>query len=170
MKRRLMAWLLAILALPIVGAPGVATATQLPELTQPLVAYRSQQAELTEVRRLMTLRAINGPYTTPAGAAAGHHRLRPQVERWRPLVEWYFPADRVDWAMRVMACESGGDPLAKNPHSSARGLFQHLARYWPERAVAAGWAGADIFDPQANTAVAAWLLATGGPGHWVCRG
>lgn len=72
--------------------------------------------------------------------------------------------------MRVMACESGGNPLAKNPRSSASGLFQHLARLWPERSVKAGWPGADIFDPEANIAVAAWLYYYGGgPGHWVCK-
>lgn len=91
------------------------------------------------------------------------------VEQWRPLVEKYFQPDAVPWAMRVMACESGGDPFAKNPNSSASGLFQHLARYWPDRSSAAGWGGADIFDGEANIAVAAWLFATGGPGHWVCR-
>lgn len=92
-----------------------------------------------------------------------------EVERWRPLVALYFPEDRVDWALRIIACESGGDPLAKNPHSSASGLFQHLARLWPERAAQAGFAGADVFDPVANIAVAAWLLDNGGTSHWVCK-
>ena len=94
---------------------------------------------------------------------------RPGVEQWRPLVEKYFQPDDVAWAMRVMACESGGDPYAKNPRSSASGLFQHLARYWDARSAKAGWAGASIWDPEANIAVAAWLYYTGGPGHWVCK-
>ncbi len=92
------------------------------------------------------------------------------VEQWRTLVEKYFQPADIPWAMRVMACESGGNPLAKNPRSSASGLFQHLARLWPERSVKAGWPGADIFDPEANIAVAAWLYYYGGgPGHWVCK-
>lgn len=91
------------------------------------------------------------------------------VEQWRPLVEHYFDAADVGWAMRVMACESQGDPNAKNPSSSASGLFQHLARFWPERSVKAGWAGSSVFDPEANVAVAAWLYYTGGAGHWVCK-
>lgn len=91
------------------------------------------------------------------------------VEQWRPLVETYFlPAD-VPWAMRVMACESGGNPLAKNPNSSASGLFQHLARYWDARSAKAGWAGASIWDPEANIAVAAWLYYNSGPQHWTCK-
>lgn len=92
------------------------------------------------------------------------------VEQWRGLVESYFAAGDVAWAMRVMKCESKGDPDAKNPYSSASGLFQHLARYWDERSAKAGWGGANIFDPTANVAVAAWLFYSGGgAGHWVCR-
>ena len=91
------------------------------------------------------------------------------VEQWRGLVEQYFRPDDVPWAMAVMQCESGGDPDAKNPNSSASGIFQHLASLWPARSEAAGWAGADIFDPVANVAVAAWLVEQkGGRGHWTC--
>ncbi len=81
----------------------------------------------------------------------------------------YFAADQVERALRVMACESGGLPTAKNPGSSASGLFQHLGRYWTARSQRAGWAGASIFDPEANIAVAAWLQRTGGWSHWECR-
>lgn len=91
------------------------------------------------------------------------------VEQWRGLVETYFQPEDVPWAMRVMWCESKGDPNAKNPRSSASGLFQHLATYWPERSAKAGWAGASIFDPEANIAVAAWLYSWGGSSHWVCK-
>jgi len=94
---------------------------------------------------------------------------RGSVEQWLPLVMTYFQAVDIPWAMRVMSCESGGSPTAKNPGSSASGLFQHLARYWPSRSVAAGWAGASIWDPEANIAVAAWLFYTGGRSHWVCK-
>jgi soluble lytic murein transglycosylase-like protein len=90
------------------------------------------------------------------------------VEQWRPLVETYFRAGEVDRAMRIMACESGGNPRAYN-RSGASGLFQHLARYWSSRSAAAGWAGADIFNPTANVAVAAWLRDAMGWGSWVCR-
>lgn len=93
-----------------------------------------------------------------------------QVEQWRPLVASYFAPDDLPWAMRVMNCESKGDPRARNPRSSASGLFQHLLRYWAERSAKAGWAGADVFDPTANVAVAAWLYYEGGgPSHWTCR-
>jgi len=95
--------------------------------------------------------------------------VSPGAEQWRSLVEVYFPSDWVGWALRIMQCESGGDVYAKNPHSSASGLFQHLARYWEERSTKAGWAGASIWDPEANIAVAAWLLENGGTSHWTCK-
>lgn len=92
------------------------------------------------------------------------------VEQWRPLVATYFRSEDVDRALRIMACESGGNPNAANPRSSARGLFQHLGKYWTRRSAAAGWAGASILDPTANVAVAAWLRdQPGGFSHWVCR-
>ncbi len=93
-----------------------------------------------------------------------------EVERWRPLVAVYFPAQDVELALCIINAESGGNPDAKNPNSSASGLFQHLARYWPERSTAAGWGGASIWNPEANTAVAAWLAATGGWSHWTTYG
>lgn len=108
----------------------------------------------------------------PAPTARNTARSRAPAPRaaegWRDLVAAYFPADQVDKALAVMWCESRGDPGAYNSSSGASGLFQHLAKYWPERASKAGWGGADVFDPEANTAVAAWLQRTGGWGHWTC--
>lgn len=89
------------------------------------------------------------------------------VEHWRPLVAAYFAPEHVDLALRIIACESNGSPDAKNPRSTASGLWQHLASYWSERSAKAGWAGASIWEPEANTAVAAWLVYHGGGwGHW----
>lgn len=89
------------------------------------------------------------------------------VEQWRELVTLYFD-DQAETALRVMRCESGGNPDAYNSGSGASGLFQHLPKYWSERSTKAGVPGADIFDPVANVLVAAWLQATGGWGHWTC--
>ena len=95
------------------------------------------------------------------------------VEQWRSLVETYFRPGDVDRALRIMQCESGGDPNIMHDFSnpaSASGLMQHLGKYWATRSAAAGWAGASIFDPTANVAVAAWLRdQPGGFSHWVCR-
>jgi hypothetical protein len=49
-------------------------------------------------------------------------------------------------------------------------LFQHLASAWEARSEAAGIAGASIWDPEANVAVAAWLFYEGGgKRHWTCK-
>lgn len=104
--------------------------------------------------------------TWPALPPHVHRGVGSDVEQWRPLIEQYFPPRQVNTAMCVLRYESGGNPNAKNPHSTASGLFQHLASYWDDRSAKAGWDGADIFDPEANVAVAAWLQDTGGWAHW----
>ncbi len=161
MKRMITTVLVAVMALATTAAPASAIETQ--ELRVAREAYLTAQLAATQAARLTDLRDINGPYDHDPGEFTW------DVERWRPVVEWYFPADRVEWALRIIRCESHGDPIAKNPHSTASGLFQHLASLWPERAAKAGFAGADVFDPIANIAVGAWLLENGGPGNWVCK-
>lgn len=108
--------------------------------------------------------------STTAASAGG-------VERWRGLVAAYFPAERVEEALRVMHCESKGDPNARNPHSGAAGLFQFMARTWGWASAEAGFGGASVYDPEANIASAAWLVqhsiatghAGGAWGHWTCK-
>ncbi len=99
------------------------------------------------------------------------------AEQWRGLVAAYFPASLVDEALVVMQCESRGDPSARNPYSGAAGLFQFMPRTWSFASEGAGFAGADVYDAEANIAAAAWLvdysLATGHGGgawgHWNCK-
>ena len=105
-----------------------------------------------------------------------------QTDRWRPLVEEaledYGISDQVDTFMRVLHCESRGDPDAfnnvvyDNPLDQASGLMQHMPRWWDERAAAAGFAGYSPFDPVANIYTSAWLLTSRGGGwaHWTCYG
>ncbi len=133
-------------------------------LREAWLAWQGARADLREANAPRLLTRTIDPALLP--------RVRtyiPEVERWRPLVAEHFLRGDVPWAMRVLDCESTGDPDAKNPRSTASGLFQHLASQWPERASKAGWGGADVFDPEANIAVAAWLYYLDGPRHWVCR-
>lgn len=97
------------------------------------------------------------PTTTSGGSGSGGWTGRPAVEQWRPLVQQHFPANRVDQALQIIQCESLGDPNAYNPYSGASGLFQFLPSTWATTAPKAGYAGASVFDPVANTATAAWL-------------
>lgn len=81
----------------------------------------------------------------------------PQVERWRSLVAQFFPAHRVDEALAIVRCESNGDPNAYNPYSGASGLFQFIPSTWATTAPKAGYPDSSPFEPEANTASAAWL-------------
>ncbi len=136
-------------------------------MRQDVDAYRAE----VHAEFIADLIALNGPYVEPEAPHSHPPRSYSEgVEQWRGLVTIYFPAEWVEWGLTIMSCESGGNPLAKSPISTASGLFQHLASYWQDRSARAGWAGADIFNPEANIAVAAWLL-DGGKGwrHWECR-
>jgi hypothetical protein len=93
------------------------------------------------------------------------------VVRWADKVSVYFLADDFDWAMRVILCESSGREEVVNRRSKSTGLFQHLPKFWEERHVLANDAGyvndGDMFDPDDNIAVAAWLYYEyGGSRHW----
>lgn len=95
------------------------------------------------------------PTTSDGGGGPWDHP--PEVEQWRGLVEEYFPSNRVEEALRIIDCESNGDPNAMNPYSGASGLFQFLPSTWESTAPKAGFAGASPFDPEANVGSAAWL-------------
>ena len=100
---------------------------------------------------------------------------RRDVEEWRSLVAQYFPDYLVDEALAVMACESFGDPSITNPSSGAAGLFQFIPSTWGWASPPAGWEGASPYDPEANVAVAAWLVqysidrGQDAWHHWVCK-
>lgn len=84
----------------------------------------------------------------------------------RGIIALFFQPQDVELALDVAYCESRWDPRATNPSSGAAGLFQQLPRFWAERSAAAGWAGADIHNAHANTAVSAWLVNQDGWIHW----
>jgi hypothetical protein len=104
----------------------------------------------------------NGGTTTPPG---GTIKIRPSTEAWRPVVAAHFPADRVDEALAIIQCESGGDPGIVNPYSGAAGLFQFLPGTWAAASVSAGVGDRSVFDGEANIIAAAWLS-----GYYASRG
>lgn len=79
----------------------------------------------------------------------------------RALVTSYFEPTDVNKAVRVAWCESRFDPKAKDLRTGGVGLFNHLPKYWEERAANAGFEGADPTDPEASTAAAAWEVYNG---------
>ena len=95
--------------------------------------------------------------STGGGGGGGPWNHPPHIEQWRGLVSQYFPSSRVDEALAIIDCESNGDPNALNPYSGASGLFQFLPSTWASTAPKAGFAGASVFDAEANIGSAAWL-------------
>lgn len=102
------------------------------------------------------------PLPAPAPVAVAQ-TYGPGVEQWRALVAFFWPPEHIDRMLRIMACESGGDPYADNPRSTALGLFQIMGGWQ------ATWPG-DYTDPWTNAAVAYQIWLTQGYGAWVCRG
>lgn len=77
-----------------------------------------------------------------------------------------------DWFVQLAMCESTMNPNAvnynyyENGHPS--GLFQHISGYWPSRAAQYGYAGASVFDAEANANVTA-AMWVGGSHLWECQ-
>lgn len=115
--------------------------------------------------------------STDGGGGGGGENwdFSPVIEQWRPLVQAYFPSNRVDEALAILECESLGDPDAYNPYSGASGLYQFLPSTWASTSPKAGFSGASPFEPEANVGTAAWLanryheLGQGYWAPWSCR-
>ena len=97
------------------------------------------------------------------GFAAAKAESAGPVERWRQLVAGEFPATEVETALCIIRHESGGDPDADNPRSSAKGLFQVLGSLWaPHYRVSQ----AELYDPATNVRIAGDIWANHGWSAW----
>lgn len=134
-------------------------------------------ALVEERRTILTLQPARPPVQPPV---APKPSLRPptpppaDVEAWRPLVAAWFAPEHVDRALRVMACESGGNPTIRNlAGSSALGLFQFIRSTWDWQAGILGLPTYDQggpLDPEANVRAAANLSRQGADwSHWSCK-
>lgn len=134
----------------------------------------AQQAILENARHRLMEATTATQDVHPARTVAPSRSVE-GAEKWRDLVARYFPPNVVDEAVRVMQCESGGDPTARNRRSGATGLFQFLRGTWQFAAEAAGVGHLPPTNPEANVAAAAWLVSdTEERGirrwaHWTCR-
>lgn len=88
----------------------------------------------------------------------------PGVEQWRGLVSAYFPPEDVERVLCLMQIESGGDPTARNPSSSATGLMQVMYSLWgPPFGLTSR---AQLEDPDTNLRIAAYIRKVQGWTAW----
>jgi hypothetical protein len=72
----------------------------------------------------------------------------------------------VDKALYVANRESKFQPTAYNASSCAKGLFQHLCRYWPQRAYDYGFKDFSAYNARANTFVTMRMVRRYGWAPW----
>lgn len=81
------------------------------------------------------------------------------------IVATYFPEDEMCTALRIVACESRGDPGAYNKSSGASGLFQVMP-FWADHY---GYRREALFEPTLNAEMAYRIWSEeGGWKHWEC--
>ena len=96
----------------------------------------------------------------------------------RPYVEWVFedhPTVTVDQAVNIIECESNWKPSARNPNSTAGGVFQFLQGTYHGEAHWHGWPhpladAENRFDPVHAINLAALVVERdGGWRQWECQ-
>ena len=75
----------------------------------------------------------------------------------------------VDFADCLITKESQWNPEAKNPISSAGGLFQFIDSTWISTVdrMNKNWSLEDKYDAYKNIEAGLWLLKHDGPSHWI---
>ena len=90
--------------------------------------------------------------------------IEPQEPSLRELIERHWPAEHVEAAMRVMLCESNGNPDAIGDNGQSLGLFQIQPRWWSDRKPAGS-----PFHPAVNIEWAHRIWAEYGWRYWTCQ-
>lgn len=107
---------------------------------------------------------------TKRSLASAQRQLRARHEpSSRSAIALAATAYGVSYSMlyRKAGCETGGtfSPYAKNPSSTASGLFQFLTSTW----ATTPYARFSIWDRYANALAAGWMHANNRGGEWQCR-
>jgi hypothetical protein len=112
----------------------------------------------------------------PAHGLTGPIKTNPvdTPEEWSILVGRWFGEGEHDQAMSILSCESGFDPTADNPTSTAQGGWQFLKSTWGWATIESGYE-LDPYpdgpnDPEQSTRLAAWLQDEYGWLQWQCAG
>lgn len=76
---------------------------------------------------------------------------------------------RADVKERIAWCESRNNPLAKNPHSTAKGIYQFLDGTWrsyAQRYWGAEWVNKSVLDEEDNRELGEWVIDNYGTADW----
>jgi peptidoglycan hydrolase CwlO-like protein len=148
------------------------------------VAFQQQQAVVAQLdsdrtKLQSTLKVLRDRRERELAEEAlrhsGHGNYKPpstppgQQKKVVALIHYYFGPlgqGNLETALCVGWRESRYIPTAVNKYSGAAGVYQFMPNLWPWFSSNAGWKGADVFDPVANVAVAAYTVAHYGWSPW----
>jgi hypothetical protein len=88
----------------------------------------------------------------------------PSVQEAVALASMAYPAMKPCSAWAIIRHESRGDPNAKNPSSTASGLWQFLISTF--NSTPYGKAGFSVFSPYASSLAAGWMHQQGRGNEW----
>ena len=134
-----------------------------------------EYAATTTTSTTTTTTVVPAPTTSvpPQDICDRVHGIPERTLRWCPLVainlaKWAaLTLDNLQHNLAIVDCESKGDPNAKNPNSSATGLYQHIDTFRNARALRWGVGIVDDWTlPGPNIATGVALYVHGGPSHW----
>jgi hypothetical protein len=133
---------------------GNSTTTTITVAPAPSTTTTARPATTTTTSKPKAKVAATAPSYSPVGNTAKCSTSKSAAEAcWGGLISQY--SWNYQTAVNVMWCESSGNPNARNPHSTATGLFQILN---------------GPTDPVANVRLAAQMYAARGWEPWVCKG
>ena len=115
---------------------------------------------------LTPLLAVASPITVkaPIHPSEGFSFLEGNVSPYTVKTETFAVLDD-DLLLRIIECESGGNPKAKNPNSTARGLLQ-IIKSSEEFCEEGLGLELDMYSPEDNLLCGRYLVGHGGLAHW----
>lgn len=124
---------------------------QVSELPIGVIWFEDYKPVPVVVEERVTATAVQQPYI--------EHQIGAGVEQWRELVASIFPSENVEAVLRVMQCESGGNPNATGK-AGEMGLMQVHPYYHADA----------TYDPEGNLR-AAYRISGGGYSWeaWTCK-
>lgn len=150
---------IALIALVTSQYSSVATTGYVPtnDHLKPVLAIRATKQAEADKQALEAQKAVEVP------VVVSNRVFTSGVEQWRALTAKYFGSE-VDYALRIMQCESGGNSGALS-HTGDRGLMQvnhvHAAKVGGNLDL--------LYDPETNLRVAKQIRDGSGWAAWSCN-